>query len=89
MSETSQATVTVRFFARLREQLDTDSLTLPIDNTTTVADVLTALAARGGVWQELDGERPVMVAVNQAMAKTETPLKAQDEVAFFPPVTGG
>lgn len=89
MSTPNQTTVTVRFFARLREQLDTDSLTLPIAEPATVADVLNELAGRGGAWQALCGERPVMIAVNQAMAKAATPLRPGDEVAFFPPVTGG
>lgn len=89
MPETTNASVTIRFFARLREQLGTESLTLPIGDATTVADVLNTLAAQGGAWQELDGDRPIMVAVNQAMAKPSTLLKPRDEVAFFPPVTGG
>lgn len=89
MNDKTQATVTVRFFARLREQLGTDSLAVPISGQTTVAEVLNTLAARGGVWQELVEDNRVMIAVNQAMAKTSTPLSPQDEVAFFPPVTGG
>jgi len=31
----------------------------------------------------------VMIAINQAMAKPQSPVKPGDEVAFFPPVTGG
>ncbi len=89
MNDQSHATVTVRFFARLREQLDTDSVAVPISEPATVADVLKTLADRGGVWAELCADSRVMIAVNQAMAKTTTPLKPRDEVAFFPPVTGG
>lgn len=85
----TQATLTVRFFARLREELDTDSLQLPIAPEQTVNDVLSELASRGGAWAQLKGDQPVMVAVNQAMAKPNTPVQAGDEVAFFPPVTGG
>ncbi|MGM0767863.1 MAG: molybdopterin converting factor subunit 1 [Pseudomonadota bacterium] len=82
-------TLTVRFFARLREELDTDTLTLPVSPTTTAGQVLAELAEKGGAWAQLNGDQPVMIAVNQAMAKPETPLRAGDEVAFFPPVTGG
>jgi len=82
-------TVTVRFFARLREELGTEQLTLPANRDQTAGDLLTSLASRGGPWAQLQGGQPVMIAINQAMAKTGTPIKAGDEVAFFPPVTGG
>ena len=42
------------------------------------------------VWaQELAESRPIRAAVNQDMASSDTPLSDGDEVAFFPPVTGG
>jgi len=85
----TDATLTVRFFARLREELDTDCLQLPVEPGQTVADLLSDLASRGNAWARLTGDQPVLVAVNQAMAKPDTPVKAGDEVAFFPPVTGG
>lgn len=84
----TEQTLTVRFFARLREELDTESLQLPASPDQTVSSLLSDLAARGGRWAQLQGDQPVMVAVNQAMAKPSTPVKAGDEVAFFPPVTG-
>lgn len=89
MTTDTPSTVTVRFFARLREQLDTDTLTVTIDTDATVADLQQQLASRGGPWLELTGNQPVLTAVNQAMAKPGTRLSHQDEVAFFPPVTGG
>ncbi|MCG2579938.1 MAG: molybdopterin converting factor subunit 1 [Marinobacter sp.] len=85
----NENTVIVRFFARLREELETDSLTLPARSDTTAGQVLSDLAAKGGPWAQLDEGQPVMIAVNQVMARPETRLKAGDEVAFFPPVTGG
>jgi molybdopterin synthase sulfur carrier subunit len=46
--------------------------------------------ARGGVWATaLAQGRPIRVAVNQEMAEPSTTLRPGDEVAFFPPVTGG
>ncbi|MCK0106636.1 molybdopterin converting factor subunit 1 [Marinobacter sp. S0848L] len=82
-------TVTVRFFARLREELGTEQLTLAISGHQTVGDLLAELAGRGGPWAQLQGDQPVMIAINQAMAKSSAPIRAGDEVAFFPPVTGG
>ena len=48
------------------------------------------LAARGGAWaHELTAGRAFRAAVNQSIASGDTPIKDGDEVAFFPPVTGG
>jgi len=58
--------------------------------TSTVAGLRTLLMARGGAWQTaLAQGRALRVAVNQEMAQPATPVKPGDEVAFFPPVTGG
>lgn len=82
-------TLTVRFFARLREELGTDQMELPAGSAQTTGDLLAQLSGRGGPWAQLTGGQPVMIAVNQAMAKPSTPVGPGDEVAFFPPVTGG
>lgn len=82
-------TLTVRFFARFREELGTEQLTLQAEKDQTAGDLLAELASRGGPWAQLQGGQPVMIAINQAMAKPATPVRAGDEVAFFPPVTGG
>ncbi|MES9902271.1 MAG: MoaD/ThiS family protein, partial [Sedimenticola sp.] len=48
------------------------------------------LQARGGIWQETFGaDQTVMMAVNQEMADATIAVADGDEVAFFPPVTGG
>ena len=83
--------ITLLYFAWLREALghSSEQISLPVD----IHDVqsLTAwLRQRGGSWQEeLDQGRPVRVAVNQDIAAPDTAVKDGDEVAFFPPVTGG
>lgn len=79
------------YFARLREALGTASeeLALP-QGAGTLEDVRVLLAARGGAWaHELAPGRAFRAAVNQAVATAATPVRAGDEVAFFPPVTGG
>jgi molybdopterin synthase sulfur carrier subunit len=83
--------ITLVFFARLREDLGTagESLELPV-GVTTVAALRAHLVQRGGAWASaLAPARAVRVAVNHDMADAATLLKAGDEVAFFPPVTGG
>ena len=55
-----------------------------------VAGLRTWLAARGGAWAtELAPGRAVRIAVNHAVAQPDTPVRPGDEVALFPPVTGG
>lgn len=82
-------TITVCFFARLRENLGMERLTMTVPAESQISAVLTELASRGGAWAELNSDQPVMMAVNQRMARRSTPLKDRDEVALFPPVTGG
>lgn len=79
------------YFARLREALGLDRETLSLDGAApTLADLLEALRARGGVWgEELAANRNFRMAVNQDVATPDTPLRDRDEVAIFPPVTGG
>ena len=82
---------TILYFARLRETfgVSSEQIALP-DNVRNVADLLTLLRARGGAWQsELAEGKAFRLAVNQVMAMADTPLKDADEIAVFPPVTGG
>ena len=83
--------VKVLFFANLREQLGTgvELVDLP-DSASTVAGLRMHLMRRGGAWNEVLADMKVVrVAVNQDMAAANAPLNQGDEVAFFPPVTGG
>jgi molybdopterin synthase sulfur carrier subunit len=89
-----QAPVNVRvvYLARLREAFATagESLALPAGSDATVAAVLEALRQRGGPFAaELAPGRAVRVAINHAMAKPADGIRDGDEVALFPPVTGG
>ncbi|HEX7327946.1 MAG TPA: MoaD/ThiS family protein [Casimicrobiaceae bacterium] len=85
-------TVRVVYLARLREVLGCASETLAVasDAAPSVADLVHALRKRGGVWaHELGVGRAVRFAVNQRLARPDTPIGDDDEVAVFPPVTGG
>ena len=80
----------VLFFASLREQLGVAEQALDVPVPATVGALVTQLRARGETWSEvLAAGKRWRVAVNQDMATLETPLKAGDEIAIFPPVTGG
>jgi len=83
--------VKVLFFASLREQVGraAEEIELPAD-VSTVGALRAHLVARGGAWRTaLADVRRLRAAVNQDMAPPEVALRTGDEVAFFPPVTGG
>jgi len=81
--------IDVLYFASLREKLGTDQERMG-DEFETVQALITELSQRGDDWAaELNDNAQLQIAVNQSIASRETSLKAGDEVAFFPPVTGG
>lgn len=78
------------YFARLREVFGLGQESLELPSPATLADLLEALRGRGGIWaQELAAGRAFRLAVNQDIAGQEATLQEGDEVAIFPPVTGG
>lgn len=79
------------YLARLRETFGTsgEAFELP-ENVHTVAALTRELATRGGAWAvELAPGRAFRVAVNHAVVQPDAPVAPGDEVALFPPVTGG
>ena len=80
----------VLYLARLREAFGRRQETLELASGNTVADLVALLRGRGGAWAtELANGRAVRVAVNQQMSPPSATLAEGDEVALFPPVTGG
>ena len=75
--------IKIRYFARLREQIGRAEDTLTATEVTTVADC----------WQVATAAAPlpddVLAAVNLEYVDLNHPVHDGDEVAFFPPVTGG
>jgi len=80
--------VSVRLFAILRERAGTNELELQLPAGATVADALAELARRPGLAEPLT-RIEVATAVNREWARPETPLRAGDELALIPPVSGG
>lgn len=81
--------INIVFFAALREQLDCAELSLPSDQVKTVADIKKCLSDRSPVWQSTFNNASLLSAVNHDMVSDEHLVNSGDEVAFFPPVTGG
>ncbi len=79
------------YFAWIKERMgrDAESIALP-PGVTTIASLATWLQARDEPGRRAFAE-PTLVraAVNQDFAPPTTPIADGDEIAFFPPVTGG
>ena len=87
----SDAKINVLYFAWMREHTGTASeqITLP-EGTKTVGDLMPLLMARSaGHGLALKNMGVVRVAVNRSYGDLKTAVAAGDEIAFFPPVTGG
>lgn len=79
----SSMAIQVRFFASLRERLDVSDQAIAASTAATVAEV----------WRRVVGDTAppanMLIAVNMEYADLDAPVRDGDEVAFFPPVTGG
>ena len=75
--------VTVKFFASLRERLGRDEARLDLDSPHTVREI----------WREATADAPlpenIIMSVNMEYAQADALVQDGDEVAFFPPITGG
>lgn len=80
--------IKVLFFAQVRELVGTDSLALNTQ-VATVEALRQELAAQGSRWELALEEGKLLTAVNQTLVESSHPIADGDEVAFFPPVTGG
>ena len=80
--------INILFFAQLREVLSCDNIQL---NTVpgTVGELREVLSTKGELWAEWLSSDKALSAVNQTMTDDSAELKQGDDVAFFPPVTGG
>lgn len=83
-------TLHLRFFARIREELDCATLDLPWQaEFATLEGLQAVLVRRGEPWSRVLTQDDLIRAVNQAVVDADIALKPGDEVAFYPPVTGG
>ncbi len=75
--------ITVKFFASLRERMECEGVAIDAQYARTIAEV----------WQQVAGGEPLpadlLMAVNMEYAEPDSVVQDGDEVAFFPPVTGG
>ncbi|MGY0218166.1 molybdopterin converting factor subunit 1 [Endozoicomonadaceae bacterium StTr2] len=81
--------IKVLFFARYREQLGCSELQLGEEAGNTVSSLRQLLSDKGENWAEVMRHPTTLVAINQTVVSDDASITAGDEVAFFPPVTGG
>lgn len=82
--------ITVLFFAKYREQLGVSRQTVPITSSLSVSELKQRLVAEGGdKWAAVLLAENTLCAVNQTLAKADDLIEPGDEIAFYPPVTGG
>ena len=79
------------YFAKVREAIGIDREELDLgSNIKTVSDLIEVLKGRGSHWQDmLSMSTTFRMAVNQEMVEATHKISGNDEVAFFPPITGG
>ncbi len=75
--------IKVLYFASLREEIGRATDLIEVDDAIQISQLWTKATGRNHVPNEL------LVAVNQEYSDVESKVKDGDEVAFFPPVTGG
>jgi len=81
--------INVLFFAQLKELLNCASVQVEQNTPCSVSQIKQALIAKYPAWQVHLDQDNILCAVNQTMVDLEHEIKDGDEVAFFPPVTGG
>ena len=83
--------VNILYFAKLREAIGVEAETLEINENSKVVDLLNFLKDRDEKWSEYfnDKKNLLRVAVNQKIVDVEHSISDGDEIAIFPPVTGG
>ncbi len=82
--------IRLQYFASYSERLGRTMETLPWNPAlTSLRDLRQLLMERGAQWSSTLGAENLMCARNQELCYLDEPLADGDEIAFFPPVTGG
>ena len=82
--------IQLRYFASLRETLETGEEQIEIpDGVHDLAGLTRWLQERGEAWTSALADKRLHVAINQEIVKADASITDGDEIAWFPPVTGG
>ncbi|NBT75465.1 MAG: molybdopterin converting factor subunit 1 [Betaproteobacteria bacterium] len=80
--------ITLKLFASLREQTGFEGGSIHV-KASSIAELREELAQRGEAWQAILQAGHVRAALNHRVTEDSASIRDGDEVAFFPPVTGG
>ena len=81
--------ITVKFFANIRERLEVEKMELAADGITTINDIISTLQTSVPGWSQVIADNQLLCALNHTIVEPHAAVVDKDEVAFFPPVTGG
>ena len=83
--------IKIFFFGKLREDLNTNCIEISdLSELTTVDKIRVHLSeSYGPSWQKALNQSNIVISVNQVVVPAETAIQDGDELAFFPPMTGG
>lgn len=81
--------INVLFFAQLREQLQCEKLALELPASISISALRERLVVENPQWVDFLSSDKLLFSVNQTLVKASHIVSDGDEVAFFPPVTGG
>lgn len=80
-------TFNILLFATIKEKLGKSNISLDLQEPAQLSDLLTELYQKYS--QLIPYKKSVLVAVNKKFASTDQAIKPEDEIALFPPVSGG
>ena len=83
------ATIRIKLFAHIREQVGESEFVVELDTPATVNEVLDKVADKSENFRAYYNASPILAAVNQTMVEHDHQVNLNDELALFPPVTGG
>lgn len=81
--------INVLFFASLKERLDCEGVRIPAAGIKTIDDIKQQLISDNPNWEKWLNKRNLLCSKNLTMTSVNTDVGSGDEIAFFPPVTGG
>ena len=87
--------ITIKLFSALREALGESEFELAISDISKVsaqvdvAAIKSLLSQRGAAWKEALNQPNLVHALNHKVVFTDAVVSEGDELAFFPPMTGG
>lgn len=81
--------IRIVFFAQLRERLGLDHIDMLLDSSLSLLELRNLLISQYPKWEVALNQKNILMSVNREYASLESLVNAGDEVAFFPPVTGG